>query len=199
MVRVVVDLGADQEVLGVLVMTMDRLIGNHKFMTTPELTFKQIHTEHAAGVRRLLHRMGVGNDLDDLAQETFVKIFHHLNEFEARSSLKTWIYSVAINTARDHHRKNKRRSWLSFFGDDTHEVSSHERPDHQVSDREQIEGLLKALSPKLRETVVLHSIQELELQEIAEILKIPLGTVKSRLHEARSKLKEFQAKEAANG
>lgn len=173
-------------------------MGSRKVMTSQQ-SFKDIYTEHASGVRRLLYRMGVGSDLDDLVQETFVKVHHHLAEFEERSSLKTWIYSVAMNTARDHHRKSKRRGWLSFFGEDSYELTSPERPDQQISDREQIENSLKALSPKLREAVILHSVQDLELQEIAAILKIPIGTVKSRLHEARSKLKDFQLKGGSLG
>ncbi len=162
-------------------------------------SFKQIYQEHAAGVRRLLFRMGVGNDLDDVVQDTFVKIHDKLEEFEGRSSLKTWIYSIAMNMARDHHRRVKRRSWLSFLGQDEYEATGPDRPDQTVSDREQIQLSLGKLSPKLREAVVLSSVQDLDLQEIADVLKVPIGTVKSRLHEARSKLKDFQEKGEALG
>lgn len=164
-------------------------------MRQPQPSFQDLYDEHAAGVRRLLHRMNVGDDLDDLVQETFVKIFHHQDAFEGRSALKTWIYSVAMNTARDHHRKRKRSGWLRLFEDeDALEGKSLDRPDHQISDRQEIQVALQQLSPKLRETMILYSLQDLELQDIAAILDIPLGTVKSRINEARSKLKAFQAK-----
>lgn len=158
--------------------------------------FRQIHDAYAVALRKFLFRMGIRDELDDLVQETFIKVFTRYESFKGTSSQKTWIFSVALNTARDHLREKKRKNWLQFFTGSEESEPSRGNLAKDYADKVEIERLLGALSPKLREVVVLSCQEELELQEIATILDIPLGTVKSRPHQARSKLESLDREEA---
>ena len=158
--------------------------------------FQRLYGEYALAVRKFLFRMGGQDELDDLVQETFIKVFAGYQSFSGKSSLKTWIFSIALNVARDHLRQKKRRQWLSLLSgnEEYHAATGNFAKDY--ADRVEIAKLLSSLAPKLREVIVLYCQEELELQEIASILDIPLGTVKSRLHQARSKLELLTSEEA---
>ncbi len=163
------------------------------FKTAPPKTedFRLIYDEHACAVRNFLFRMGIQDELDDVVQETFIKVFGSHKEFGGKSALRTWIFSIALNTARDYHRKRKRSSWLEFFNGEEEQVAGTGDLVAALSEQEEIQQAIAGLSPKLREVVILFCVEDWELQDIAETLNIPLGTVKSRLHQARSKLENL--------
>jgi RNA polymerase sigma-70 factor (ECF subfamily) len=169
----------------------DLVVSKREKVSQP--SFQDIYLAHAPAVRALLYRYGVAGDMDDLVQETFIKIWKGMDEFKGDSSLTTWIYRVAINVAKNDKRAKKRKWWLLLSHDDTaiDLASSAADAEKILSDQTALDKAIATLSPKLKETLVLFSIKELEIEEIAKILDISPGTVKSRLHQARKNLIEY--------
>jgi RNA polymerase sigma-70 factor, ECF subfamily len=146
---------------------------------------------------RLLNDPG---DASDAVQEVFLKVFRNVRHFRRQSSLKTWIYRITVNEAH-----NQRR-W--FFRHRSREVGLDNEPEESRSrtvadsaqspfdyafDREKhvlLESALGRINPLFRETVVLRDIEDLSYEEIAEILQISLGTVKSRIMRGREALRQ---------
>lgn len=122
----------------------------------------------------------VGPELaKDAAQETFVTVQGKLRGFDERSSFLTWVLGIAHNHCRNLARKRK---FEIAFTDIWAAPSEPEEPG--LIDRETLRAAILALSREHREAVVMHEIEGLSYDEIAAILKVPSGTVKSRLHHA---------------
>src|SRR5216684_5332242 len=146
---------------------------------------------------RLLNDPG---DASDVAQEVFLKVFRNVGHFRRQSSLKTWIYRITVNEAH-----NQRR-W--FFRHRSREIGLEDEPEESrkraladgtrspfdcTFDREKhvlIENALARINPLFREVVVLRDIEDLSYEEIADVLQISLGTVKSRIMRGREALRE---------
>jgi len=134
-------------------------------------------------------------DAQDAAQETFIKVFRNLHGFEPNSSLYTWIYRIGINTCLDQRRKRKPRSLESDLPFE--EVCSRmgvENPYESVEASELLRWSLQNLPEKLRTVIVLKEMEGLSYEEIAGVLEISLGTVKSRLSRARDELRRLLRK-----
>lgn len=148
-----------------------------------------------------LHITGNHSDADDVAQDSFVKVYRHLADFDGRSDLFTWLYRITVNTALNHLRGNKRTSRLAQAGE---EVGRGARPERGGGDRERTprEWLelserfrrvlheIAELSPVLRVTLVLATVEQLPYKRIAEIMDVPEGTVAWRVNEARKQLRD---------
>lgn len=131
---------------------------------------------------------------EDLAQETFIKAYNALLRFESKSSFGTWLYRIAVNTAKDHLRKAEHIREESL---DQHEYRFPENesthPDRKADQQElscMIHQAMETLPAKHRIILTLRDLQELPYAEIARILKISEGTVDSRLFRARRSLRE---------
>jgi len=144
----------------------------------------------------------------DITQETFVKAYTSIHRFNSSSSFYTWIYRIAINTAIDWLRKRKNRKVESLddlkFTEIGFEPESRD-PDsdpERVLDKNETERMLRVaismLTHKLRGVLVLHDVEGLSQEEIASILKIPVGTVKSRISRARAELKGILQKQGSD-
>ena len=147
------------------------------------------------------------DDAADVVQEVFLKIFRNIGSFRQDASLKTWIYRIAVNEARNHRRwfSRHRRQEVGLERDAHAEGSEANQewiPDPGPSPfelaldretRELIEDALLSLNPKFRTALVLREIEGLSYEEIAEILDISLGTVKSRILRGRDALKKCLA------
>lgn len=146
-----------------------------------------------------LNYVGNPDDAVDIAQETFVKAYSKIRSFSSTSSFYTWVYRIAINTAIDYLRKRKSRPADSLDDDRFAEVGfeppSHDPgadPEKVLAQHEQRRALRSAisnLSDKLRSVIVLHDVEGLSQEEVAEILDVPVGTVKSRVSRARTELR----------
>jgi RNA polymerase sigma-70 factor, ECF subfamily len=146
---------------------------------------------------RLLNDTG---DASDVVQEVFLKVFRNVGHFRRQSSLKTWIYRITVNEAHNQRRWFFRhRSREVGFDDEPEQFRSRAVPDSErspfdhVFDREKhvlIENALARINPLFRETVVLRDIEDLSYEEIAEVLQISLGTVKSRIMRGRAALRD---------
>lgn len=132
---------------------------------------------------------------DDLAQEVFIKAYFSLPRFKARSEFGTWLYRIAVNHAKDYLRKNRyRRKEVSI--DDIGE-SRLADPGKQEEDfrsgeerRAMVLAAVERLPEKYRVVLTLRDIEGMAYEEIARILKLSPGTVDSRLHRARQKLRQ---------
>jgi RNA polymerase sigma-70 factor (ECF subfamily) len=141
-------------------------------------------------------------DAADVVQEVFLKVFRNVASFRQDSSLKTWIYRIAVNEARNHRRwfsRHRRQEvgleadpgetqgyqdWLPDPGRSPFEMAL----DHET--RELIEEALAQVNPRFRAALVLREIEGLSYEEIVEILDISLGTVKSRILRGREALRK---------
>lgn len=151
--------------------------------------FIDIYNNYNMQVRSILFRYSPnGENIDDMVQETFIKIWKSLKNFEQRSSLKTWIYRIAVNAAIDYQRKNSKYSHYSEIDQITEPVA-HEKTD-QCLYQQLIEVALHKLSEEQKSVAILSLYQQLSTQEIADILEIPSGTVKSRLFNAKNQMQQ---------
>lgn len=147
------------------------------------------------------------SDASDTTQEVFIKVFRGIKNFNADSSLKTWIYRIAV-----HEASNRRRWWfrhkshetsiepgperedeVAAFGMKDSLVDDGKSPLENIYDEElktRVETELKALNEPYRTTVILRDIEELSYEQIAEVMQTSLGTVKSRLVRGREALRK---------
>lgn len=142
--------------------------------------FAQIVAEHYASVYRFCARR-LGPELgQDAAQETFLAAQKALARFDGSSTLLTFLLGVAHNQCRNLARKN--RMEISF--DEVWPDRSTEDVERRTIDRHELHRALKSLSLEQREAVVMHEIEGLTYDEIGAVLRVPSGTIKSRLHHA---------------
>jgi RNA polymerase sigma-70 factor (ECF subfamily) len=139
---------------------------------------------------------GRSDEAEDLAQEVFIKVFQTLRSYDAaQGSFSTWLHRVARNHLVDHYRRTKKDRVTSSIDEDAtllEDTPSHEiGPTGHVEARERKELLqrgLDQLSPDLREAVVLRDLHDLDYMEVAQVLGVPEGTVKSRINRGRLEL-----------
>ena len=152
----------------------------------------------------VIKNAGLPPDLaEDVAQEAFIKAWRSLHSFRSESSLSTWLYRITVNAARDAVRSRAKGGTVSLTRDDddfdTSEwdlpVTSGETvPEDALEHAELIRGVRRAiemLPEDMRRVVILRDIDELPYEDIANILSLELGTVKSRLNRGRERLKKI--------
>ncbi|MFI3173996.1 MAG: sigma-70 family RNA polymerase sigma factor [Bacillota bacterium] len=141
------------------------------------------------------------DDAYDLSQEIFIKIFRNLRHFNGQSSFSTWVYRIAVNACIDEIRKRKNKGIVSIDqeleGDDGHYkkefVSNSATPEEAMIKKEEqleITRAINALSEEHRAVIILREIHGMSYEEIAGIVGMSLGTVKSRISRARSQFKQ---------
>lgn len=146
---------------------------------------------------------GSGTDADDLTQEVFIKMYRTLNSYDVeRGAFMTWVTTVTRNLLVDHFRKTRQERVTDSLDtpqseqDDAMPLGDRipdkgPSPDTRVQSREAREAVhlaLQKLSPELRETVILRDLQDMDYREIATVLRVPEGTVKSRINRGRAEL-----------
>jgi RNA polymerase sigma-70 factor, ECF subfamily len=167
--------------------------------------FETLIADHSGEIYGLLYRLTENSEeARDLTQETFLRAFQNIDRFRGEADLKTWIYRIAINQARNRWRWWRRRrrdatiSLDATQGRSTQTLSetlpeSTDNPEQQALARERevaLRGALRKLSRAYRETVVLRDIEGFSYEDIATTLNINVGTVKSRLARGRQELRK---------
>ena len=156
--------------------------------------------EHQRMVVQLaLNLLGDRDEALDLSQEVFLRVFRTIHRFRGQSSLRTWIYRIAVNQARNRHRFWRRRHRADQVSLDAHVAEhgeflsgSEARPDRMFAQKElaaRLETALDHLPFDQRTAIVLREIDGLSYEEIAYSLGVAVGTVKSRLTRARQALR----------
>ena len=142
--------------------------------------------------------IGEKNEAEDIVQETFLRLFKNKHYYKEIAKFSTWIYTIAGNLAKTELRKRKRRKLFSISHylstekdyDIPDETTSPESDTNTLITDKIIQRAIDKLSPKFKQVIILRDIQGFSYEEIAEIVGIPLGTVKSRVNRARLKLQE---------
>jgi RNA polymerase sigma-70 factor, ECF subfamily len=168
--------------------------------------FERLVAERSGDVYALLYRLTADvEEARDLTQETFLRAFQSISRFRGDANLKTWLYRIAINQAR-----NRWRWWRRRRREATVSLDGSDRPDEQpltgrlqneaavdpeqetlAREREQqLREALCGLRPSYREAVILRDVEGFSYEEIAETLQINIGTVKSRLARGRLELRK---------
>jgi RNA polymerase sigma-70 factor (ECF subfamily) len=163
-------------------------------------TLVERHTHQLLGMAYSL--VGDATDAEDVVQETLLETMRKLDSFEGRSTVGTWMRGILVFKASKLRRQRRRHQALSLGGDATVPGGgempgpSVEAPPETgrtvaaVDSRVDASAMLQTLSAEHREVVVLRELQQMSYGEIAELLKIPIGTVESRLYRARQELKK---------
>ena len=159
--------------------------------------FEQLVETYREQVYRIALRMcSNAADADEAAQEAFLAAWKGLPNFRGDSQFSTWLYQLTTHAAIDLMRREKRQ----IAADDITEVSaadpapSPQQQAEQSEQREIVRDAILQLAPEQREVVVLRFMEELSYEEIGAVLKLPSGTVKSRLNRAKAQLKEILSK-----
>lgn len=163
-----------------------------RFCEGNDAVFDAVVECYLPAVQRLTYRLlGWDADIDDVVQDVFTAAFIHRGRFRAGASLKTWLFSIAINTCRT--RQRRRLLWQKFAAKQpTGHTQSADTPEDRSLVREQGEKVRRAarrLPPKYRDVIVLKYLEELPTDEILEILKINERAFYTRLNRARNLLK----------
>lgn len=160
------------------------------------LDFRSLYESYKAKVYGTVHHVvGVSDEVDDIVQSVFLEIHRSLPRYKGQSKLSTWIYRIAVNVALQHIRKRRRRRVFLFFKEPDEdrelEQSEDEGPRHEQRDLlRRLHKLLDTISEKKRVVFVLHELDGRDVEEVGELLEIPVNTVRSRLHAARVELAE---------
>jgi RNA polymerase sigma-70 factor (ECF subfamily) len=137
-------------------------------------------------------------DAEEVTQEVFLTMYRRLKDFRFESSLKTWVYRITVNHAINYGRKASRGKNHSLAYDDELQVAMAPNAVEAEIEKEYnntvVEKLLGAISPEQRACVVLRSVEGLSYKQIAEILKININTVRTRLRRARETLFSLRKK-----
>lgn len=167
--------------------------------------FEMLVVKYQRRIERLIGRMVRDVDLiQDIAQETFIRAYRAIPQFRGESAFYTWLYRIAVNTAKKTLVDMKRdpivleSSVASRDEDDEtsrseNELTDGETPEALLASKEiaaTVNGAIEALSPDLRQAITLREIEGLSYEEIAEVMNCPIGTVRSRIFRAREAIAE---------
>jgi RNA polymerase sigma-70 factor (ECF subfamily) len=167
--------------------------------------FDEVVQLYKAKVYNYICRMtGDGDEAEDLTQEVFIRLYTSLKTFRSQSSLNTWIFRIASNLCIDRFRRRRKHQAIAYSLDEpldseeataSREVSDRRFEPHRQAEAmelsRQIDGALARLPEKLRAVLILHDIEDLPYEEVAQVVGCPIGTVKSRLFHARVKMRDY--------
>jgi RNA polymerase sigma-70 factor, ECF subfamily len=142
-------------------------------------------------------------DAQDVVQEAFLHAYQSLDRFKGDAQFFTWLYRIAVNSAIS--LKRKQRSIVSLHADregqgsipEPHDLSENSQPDQaleRADEERRIQAALNRLSPEHRAVLILKDLEDQKYETMAEILQVPIGTIRSRLHRARLELREILEK-----
>ncbi|HPG40918.1 MAG TPA: RNA polymerase sigma factor [bacterium] len=156
--------------------------------------------QHAEAIHSFIYSLlGDRHIVEDLSQETFLRMIVAIKDYEFRAPFRSWLFRIAVNLSRDHLRRKKVRNIMSFLtteeNDDEYTiVDAVQNPFKDLEQKETMNNInlaLKSLPESLRVVFLLRDVQELSYEEIADSLKWSLGTVKSRLFRARKEIANY--------
>jgi RNA polymerase sigma-70 factor (ECF subfamily) len=166
-------------------------------MSGNEAAWEELVRLHTRRVYAVCYRFtGTSEEAQDLTQEVFLRVFRTLKSFRAgEGSFAVWLNRLTRNLLIDHYRRTKHDRQTESMEDQLPHIEESTaitaRADSMLAGREAgevLQAALQKLSPELRETVILRDVEELEYREIAQVLNVPEGTVKSRLNRGRAEL-----------
>lgn len=170
------------------------------YLSGDESALAEIVDRYLKPIYNFVYRFtGSSGDAEDITQETFLKVWKNLKRYKKGESFKAWIFSIARNTAIDWMRKKKNLAFSDFENEEGGNslsdilVDAEPLPDAilaRAEDQKFVENLLEKLSPKYREVILLHYNNHMTFEEIGQVLKKPLDTVKSQHRRALIELRK---------
>ena len=162
--------------------------------------FADLYEQHAPRVKRWLRRRTPpGTDVEDLVQETFLRVLTAVGQYQHPRPFKPWLYAIATNLARNHYKRADTRRTHAAADDGEMEADDWDAPEAVLLAQDEVQTIVAALaslSDEQREVIVLYYYQSLEGAEIAAALNIPLGTVRSRLAAGVRRLRQWMEEKA---
>ena len=152
--------------------------------------FRELYALHCRQVTRQLTYLVPRSDLEDVLQDVFIEVFKSIKRFEGKSAFTTWLYRLTVHVAMKARRKHT-RSRLDIVEEVPDQADDRATPEAvslSAERQERVEALLEKLSPKKRAVLVMHDLQGVEAQKIAEVLDTNILTVRTRLFYARREL-----------
>lgn len=165
----------------VVLVTQVKLFGSHK-------AFEKLVNKYQSKVRQLFMGLTLRDyDLsNDLAQETFIKAYLHLAQFKATAKFSTWLFRIAYNIFLD-YKKTRRPHFVDTLPENHPQFAYQQAMQHE----QEWVHLLRILKEEEKEVIVLSYIEEMSHKEIAEVLDMPIGTVKTHIKRGREKLVQY--------
>ncbi len=163
-----------------------------RFVQGEEQAFSELFTRHAGRLQGALRRM-VGAAADDVLQTTFLSIVRARGRYERGAPFRPWLYTVAVNAARDHLRRHRREEPLP--ADELPETPADPAPLPDPGLSRTVEKALAKLPDSQREAIVLHRFEGFSFKEIAELLGVTETAVKVRAHRGYERLRVLLASE----
>ena len=147
----------------------------------------------------LVTMLGSVEDARDVAQEAFVQAYQKLDSFRGQSAFYSWLFRIALNSSVDHHRRQRRptvsidaaREQTGAEPTDLHPDTSPSFSIERTERQKLVQLALSKLSPEYRQVLILKEMEDMKYEEIAAAVKIPVGTVRSRIHRGRAELKDI--------
>jgi RNA polymerase sigma-70 factor (ECF subfamily) len=153
--------------------------------------FEKLVDRYKGRLINVIHRMlNNQNEAEDLVQETFLRVWTHRQDYDFSYCLSTWIYTIALNLAKNELRKHRK---FRFFNLSEMTEKGLELPDPRMGPSalgHMLEQAIAVLPTKYKTAFLLRDVEQMSYEEVAQILGVPLGTVKSRVNRARAVLKE---------
>ena len=139
--------------------------------------------------------LGDAEDVKDAVQETFIRVFRHLDQYREDGEFLAWLYRIAVNVCRDCERK---RRWRRLFSpiEDAAPIAANERFDQALAARDQLTRAIERLPRKERLAIILRDVQELSTGEVAAILGLKETSLKVSISKARAKLRRFMEEQS---
>ena len=167
-----------------------------------EVLFRELVNQHRDRLYRfVLRHIGHATDAEDLAQQAFVEAARTYEAFRGESQLSTWLYGIAMNLVRNHLSRSPQR--LYRFEDESaldDTAAAVANPEQQLAMTQLVRLLdreLDGLMPEMREVLLLVAMDDMSYEDAAELLSVPIGTVRSRVSRARSHLRRRMEKAGA--
>ncbi len=158
----------------------------------------ELYRENESLVRAVIFQIAGEQALDDLVQEAFIKIWKGWADFRGEAKVSSWIYRVSVNVALDHARREARTRDNQVNALETESLSSNSNseasPEKEIASRDLVAKGLRSLSEEHRAVLVLSFLHDLPVHEVASLLDVAEGTVKSRLHFAKAQFRQFLEK-----
>jgi len=167
------------------------------------LAFRELVDLYQQKIFHLAYRMvGNSHEAEDVVQETFLRVYTNLHRYDPSQKFSTWIYRIGTNLCIDHLRKRKRKHKISLDanlydsdqadGYDLLPTDEREQPDHQLilsETKRQIREAIDHMPDQYKTIVILRYLHDMSLQEISEVVDMPVTTIKTRLHRGREYLR----------
>ena len=152
---------------------------------------RALYDAHVDRVYRLTYRLAGDADLaQDFTQETFVRAFNKLHEFQGRSALSTWLHAIAVSVSLNGLRKVKKHRQREVELDDTQDMFLKTAREAEPDLKERLKTAIAALPEHYRSVFVMYDMEGYTHEEIGGVLGVPVGTSKARLSRARERLRE---------